>query len=236
MKVSTRLKAYDDHIRRMEGVLRIGGVDEAGRGALAGPVVAAAVVLGPGAEIEGVNDSKLLKPERREELVPRILAVAETAFVGLATPDEIDGINILRATLLASQRALRGLTQAPEFLITDYLKIPAPPCRILPITKADSTSLAVAAASVLAKVARDRLMRLLDEEFAVYGLARHKGYGTEEHLEALRVHGPCCIHRLTFAGVGWFDAARKEPHPLFESPDAFDFGPYLAAGSAPASL
>ncbi|MBI1783917.1 ribonuclease HII [Candidatus Sumerlaeota bacterium] len=182
----------------------IGGVDEAGRGALAGPVVAAAVVLGPEARLEGVNDSKQLTPEQREGMVGAIINQASAAGVAMATAEEIDRINILQATLSASRRALGALSTPPEFLVTDHLKLTPPPCPMIAIAKGDATSLAVAAASVLAKVARDRIMRLLDEEYPQYGFARHKGYGTPDHLAALQTHGPSTIHRLSFAGVCWF--------------------------------
>lgn len=200
---------YDQTIRRQHKATNIGGVDEAGRGALAGPVVAAVVVLGPDAKIEGVNDSKQLSPESRDALVPEILSVCASYGVGLATPIEIGEINILQATHLAAARALKMLAVQPEHLITDFLKLKNAPCPLTAITKGDATSQAVAAASVLAKVARDRIMTLLDAEYPQYMFARHKGYGTEEHLAALQAHGPGASHRLTFKGVCWFDAAPK---------------------------
>jgi ribonuclease HII len=198
------LAAFDQGLRRRHGVDLIGGVDEAGRGALAGPVVAAAVVLGPEASLPGVNDSKALQADRREAMVPLILGGARAVGLGLATAQEIDRINILQATHLAAARALAGLGEAPHLLVTDYLKLRGAPAPVLPIKKGDATSLAVAAASVLAKVARDRLMTLLDGDHPGYGFARHKGYGTAAHLAALRTLGASSVHRLTFAGVCWF--------------------------------
>jgi len=201
------LTDFDNGHRRERGIERLAGIDEAGRGALAGPVVSAAVVLGPGARLPGVIDSKQLKPDDRKAMVPAILEQAREVGLGLATAAEIDRVNILQATHLASGRALKELRAAPEFIVTDYLKLRGAPAPVLAITKGDSTSLAVAAASVLAKVARDRIMELLDEEYPAYGFARHKGYGTARHLAALRENGPSTVHRLTFAGVCWFDAA-----------------------------
>jgi ribonuclease HII len=232
---TTTLADYDDELRRCHGVELIGGVDEAGRGALAGPVVSAAVVLGPGAVLPGVNDSKALRPAHREAMVPLILARARAFGLGMATAEEIDEINILQATHLAAARALAGLSLRPELLVTDYLKLRDAPAPVLAIKKGDATSLAVAAASVLAKVARDRLMTRLDAEFPQFGFARHKGYGTASHLAALRSVGASSVHRLTFAGVCWFGeealrAARKvtpetgllallEPDSVREVPD-----------------
>lgn len=200
MKDSTPLARFDGGLRETHGACRIGGVDEAGRGALAGPVVAAVVVLGPEADLRGVYDSKQLRPAERNAMVPSILAAARCFGLGLATPGEIDRINILQATHLAAARALRGL-EPPDLLVTDFLKLKNAPAPVLAIKKGDSTSLAVAAASVLAKVARDRIMDLLDRDLPEYGFARHKGYGTAAHLAALRERGASRVHRLSFAGV-----------------------------------
>ena len=201
-----KLDRYDNDIRAAKRVRTLGGLDEAGRGALAGPVVAAVVVLAPGVSLSGVDDSKALKAKEREALVPRILAQCAGAALGISTASEVDRYNVLQATHLAAGRALEALDAAPEFLITDYLKLRHCPCPLLAIPRADSTSLCVAAASILAKVARDRIMTLLEEEFPQYGLARHKGYGTARHMEALRRHGPSTAHRLTFGGVCWFNS------------------------------
>lgn len=201
-----RLKRFDNKLRRERGFTFIGGVDEAGRGALAGPVVAAIVVLGPEAVLKDVDDSKVLTPEKREALVPEILTKARFAALGLSTAEEIDDINILQATFLAARRAMSELNEPPELLVTDFLKIPNPPCEIMPIVDGDAKSLSVAAASVLAKVARDRIMTMLDGEFPIYGHARHKGYGTPEHWSVLNESGPSTLHRLTYNGVCWFNS------------------------------
>lgn len=199
------LSRYDNAIRRREGVARVGGLDEAGRGPFAGPVVAAVVVLEKGARLAGVDDSKRLTPQLREELAPRIMSAAAGFALGMADPLEIDRLNILGATHLAAARALSALAEPPGFLVTDFLKLKSPPCPVLAIVRGDSRSLAVAAASILAKVARDRIMLLLDALYPGYGFARHKGYGTAEHVAALESLGPCAAHRLSFRGVCWFD-------------------------------
>ena len=201
------LARFDEAVRSGRGVELIGGVDEAGRGALAGPVVAACVVLGPGAALAGVNDSKTLSAAQRERQAGLIRQEAAAWSLGWATAAEVDRVNVLAATLLAAGRALAALSQAPQWLITDYLKIINPPCPCEPIVDGDARSMAVAAASILAKVARDRIMQAVDPEYPLYGLAGHKGYGTREHLSALETHGPSTLHRMTFRGVGFFDSA-----------------------------
>lgn len=200
-KQINNLARFDRQRRVAHGVKLIGGVDEAGRGCLAGPVVAACVVLGPGTRLGGVNDSKELTAARREALVPAILKKSVSWGVGWADPAEIDQINILQATHKASGRALAMLATPPEWLLTDFLKLKGVPCQVEPITDGDALSLAIAAASVLAKVARDRMMVLLDVEYPQYGFAGHKGYGTRAHLKALDRHGPSALHRLSFRGV-----------------------------------
>jgi len=183
------------------GLVRVAGVDEAGRGPLAGPVVAAAVVVTPEHRIRGVADSKLLSPDRREEL---FVAIHERAFaVGVAIIDHatIDRVNILQATRLAMLHALRGLSVAPDFVITDFVSLPGVPCPQKNLVDGDARCASVAAASIVAKVTRDRIMVELDKQFPEYGFARHKGYGTPDHLAALDRHGPCAVHRRTFAGV-----------------------------------
>ena len=185
------------------GYTRVAGVDEAGRGAWAGPVCAAAVVLPLGRRdlpdlLDGVRDSKQLSPARREALLPVILEVAEAAGVGWASPAEVDDQGIVPATRQAMARAVAELDGGVDALLLDYVRLPDLdlPQRALP--KADARCLSVAAASIVAKVTRDRLMVALDRDFAGYGLARHKGYGTRQHREALARLGPLPIHRMSW--------------------------------------
>ena len=183
---------------------QIAGVDEAGRGPLAGAVVAAVVMLGPGQSIEGVTDSKLLTAERREALAVRIRLESLGWAIGRAEVHEIDSINILNATLLAMQRAVAGLCLLPGEIRIDGNRAPlfaGFTGTVRTIVDGDRLCPAVAAASILAKVARDAEMRLLDAAFPGYGFARHKGYATADHREALARHGPCAAHRRSFAPV-----------------------------------
>jgi ribonuclease HII len=177
------------------------GVDEAGRGPLAGAVVAAAVVLDPARPIAGLADSKLLDPEERARLARRIRSHALAWAVASASVEEIDRINILRATLLAMRRALELLPFAPEDVCVDGLHVPDVrlPCRA--VVGGDRLVAAISAASILAKTARDVEMVQLDRHFPAYGFAEHKGYGTPEHLAALHQFGPCEIHRRSFEPV-----------------------------------
>lgn len=202
---TARLARFDGQVRRRRGITLLGGVDEAGRGALAGPVLAACVVLGPGVSLPGVNDSKQLAPEARAALVPLILERAAAWGVGWATAAEVDRVNVLQATLLAAGRALAMLAVPPEHLLTDFLKLPAPPCACEPLVGGDGRSQAIAAASILAKVARDRVMTALGREYPHYNFPSHKGYGTAEHWAALERHGPSTLHRLSYRGVCFFD-------------------------------
>ncbi len=179
----------------------IAGVDEAGRGPLAGPVVAAAVILDPGRPIPGLADSKALSPARREELARLIRMNALDWALGRAEVEEIDRINILRASLLAMQRAVAALTLAPSLVLVDGNRVPELACPARAIVKGDATHPAISAASILAKVVRDEEMCELDRHYPGYGFARHKGYPTPEHLEALRRLGACPIHRRTYAPV-----------------------------------
>ncbi len=183
------------------GVGRVVGIDEAGRGPLAGPVVAAAVILAPDRRIRGLADSKLLTPERREELFQVIHEQALAIGVGVVDHETIDRINILEATRRAMAAALAALAVLPELVITDFVALPALPCPQRNLVAGDRRCASVAAASIVAKVTRDRLMLEADGRFPDYGFARHKGYATAEHLAALDRHGPCAIHRRTFAGV-----------------------------------
>lgn len=179
----------------------IAGVDEAGRGPLAGPVVAAAVILDRARIPKGLNDSKQLQPEQREEAYARILELAVAVGVGEASVDEIDLVNIRQATHLAMARAVRALSASAQFALVDGNDAPALPCPCETIVDGDARSVSIAAASIVAKVTRDRLMKILHDEFPGYGWRTNKGYGTEEHLAALLRHGPCRHHRRSFAPV-----------------------------------
>ncbi len=183
------------------GVGLVAGVDEAGRGPLAGPVVAAAVILDPGRRVRGLQDSKVLTPERREELFLVISDRARAIGVGIVDHGTIDRINILRATETAMLEALTRLAVAPELVITDFVALRALACPQKNLVDGDARCATVAAASIIAKVTRDRMMLELDTKYPEYGFARHKGYATPEHLTALDRLGPCPIHRRTFAGV-----------------------------------
>jgi ribonuclease HII len=183
------------------GLIRVAGVDEAGRGPLAGPVVAAAVLVTPGHRIRGVADSKLLSAARREELFGAIHERALAVGVAIVDHATIDRVNILQATRLAMLDALARLPVAPDFVITDFVALPGVACPQKNLVHGDVRCASVAAASIVAKVTRDRIMLELDTQFPEYGFARHKGYGTPDHLAALDRHGPCAIHRRTFAGV-----------------------------------
>jgi ribonuclease HII len=190
-----------ESIARGRGFLAPAGVDEAGRGPLAGPVVAAAVILPPGYSHPGIRDSKKLSPAQRERIFPVIGREASACAVALATPEEIDGINILQASLLAMRRAVEALSSPPDFLLVDGNR--RIPCDISQETLVggDGRCLSIAAASILAKVTRDRMMEEYDLLYPGYGFSAHKGYPTREHLEAIRRLGPCPIHRRTFRGV-----------------------------------
>ena len=184
---------------RAAGRLVVAGCDEAGRGCLAGPVVAAAVVLPPGASIPGLDDSKTLTPEQREALVPEIERVAVAVAVGQCSAAEVDRLNVLWAAMEAMRRAAVALAVAPDVLLVDgNREIPGAPCAQETVVRGDGLSLSIAAASVVAKVFRDRLMTALDADFPVYGWAQHKGYPTAQHYAALAAHGPSPHHRLTF--------------------------------------
>ncbi len=183
------------------GLAHIAGLDEAGRGPLAGPVVAAAVVIDPARRIRGLADSKLLTPERREELFELIHARAIGVGVALVDHETIDRVNILEATRRAMLEALTQLPVVPELVITDFVALPTLLCPQKNLVDGDFRCATVAAASIIAKVTRDRIMRDADRKFPEYGFARHKGYATPEHLAALDRFGPCPLHRRTFAGV-----------------------------------
>ena len=182
----------------------VAGVDEAGRGPLAGPVTAAAVILRASAPIIGLRDSKQLTAARRESLAAQIRVTALAWAVGWADVAEIDRMNILQASLLAMQRAVLALSVRPDQVLVDGNVCPRLLCPAQAIVQGDRNVAAISAASILAKVERDALMRRLDAEFPAYGFAIHKGYPTPVHLQALAVHGPCCSHRRSFAPVRRF--------------------------------
>lgn len=199
-QLPTDTLAYEK-IARSQGFLRIAGVDEVGRGPLAGPVMAAAVILPPGMQIPGIDDSKKLSPLKREILFDVITAEALAIGTGTVEPEIIDSINILQATRLAMLNAVRQLSPPPDFLLIDGITPINTTISQKTVKKGDSLSLSIAAASIIAKVTRDRLMTEMDRLYPGYGFAGHKGYGSALHLEAIRKLGPSPIHRLTFGGV-----------------------------------
>lgn len=192
--------AFEQQARR-RGFRLIAGIDEAGRGALAGPVVAAAVILPSGLRIDGVDDSKKLSPETRERLFDVIMEQALSVGIGMGGPELIDSINILQATRHAMLEAVTKLSPQPDFLLIDGITTIDSSLPQKTIKKGDSLSLSIAAASIIAKVSRDRLMRDLDAIHPHYGFAGHKGYGSATHMEAIGRFGPSAVHRLSFGGV-----------------------------------
>ena len=183
------------------GVKWIAGVDEVGVGPLAGPVIAAAIILPEGVRERGVDDSKRLTALQREDLAARLRLVAIGIGVGRAEVEEIDRINIYQATLLAMRRAVEALPLIPERILVDARTIPGVTPPQTPMIKGDQRSYSIAAASIIAKVTRDALMAELDQLHPQYGFARHMGYATAEHLSAIERHGPCPIHRRSFSPV-----------------------------------
>ena len=180
------------------GIKLVCGVDEAGRGPLAGPVCAAAVILPPGLEIPGLNDSKKLTDKKRRELYDIMIEQAVSYGIAFASEQEIDEINILQATFLAMERAMQTLSPQPQLALIDGNRAKDFGLPVRTIVKGDSLSASIAAASILAKVTRDRLMRQFAEQYPQYGFEKHKGYETRAHDEALLAHGPCPIHRMSF--------------------------------------
>jgi len=193
-----------------QGYRSVAGVDEAGRGSLAGPVVAAAVILARDVPMPGVNDSKKLTPAQREALYSRIMKNAQSVGIGYGDHALVDDINILQATLQAMKQAVGMLSIKPDFILIDgtfKISVPLPQKTI---KKGDSASLSIAAASIIAKVTRDRLMIECDDRYPGYGFAAHKGYGCAAHLAAIAELGPCAIHRKTFRGVKEYVASAKK--------------------------
>ena len=189
---------YDENIRNNDSIV-LCGVDEAGRGPLAGDVYAAAVVFESGTVIEGINDSKKLSEKKRELLYDEIIAKAKAYCIATASVEEIDELNILNATYLAMKRAVEGLGLTPDLALIDGNRLPPElPCKAETIVKGDGTSASIAAASILAKVARDRYMKVLAEKYPEYQFEKHKGYGTKLHTELILANGPSEVHRKTF--------------------------------------
>jgi ribonuclease HII len=197
-------RAVENHLARL-GFARIAGVDEVGRGCLAGPVLAAAVVLDPSRHIRGLRDSKRLTVAMRERLYDEIVERSAAWSVASADAREIDAINIARASLAAMRRALLALVPLPDFVLVDAFRVPGLLMAQRGIVKGDARCASIAAASIVAKVTRDRLMDALDETDPRYGFARHKGYATAEHLQAVARHGYSDAHRRTFRPPTLFD-------------------------------
>lgn len=189
-----KMRAYED---QYPGMI-VCGIDEAGRGPLAGPVVAGAVILPPDCQIPYLNDSKKLSEKKRELLFDEIREKAVSYGVGIVSSGRIDEINILQATYEAMRQAIEQLKVKPRILLNDAVTIPMVDITQIPIVKGDAKSVSIAAASILAKVTRDRMMAEYDTIFPEYGFGKHKGYGTAAHIQALKEHGPCPIHRTTF--------------------------------------
>ncbi len=195
------------------GFTYVAGCDEAGVGPLAGPVVAAAVILPQDSLILGIDDSKVLSPLRRTELAEKIRSRAVAWAIGIADVAEIDRLNIYQASLLALRRAVQGLSVRPDHIVTDARRLDGLPIPQLALVRGDARSYSVAAASILAKVHRDMLMRQYHEQFPFYGFDRNVGYGTPEHFAALKQHGPCPLHRRSFAPVRQLVLFGRETKP-----------------------
>jgi ribonuclease HII len=191
---------YDESFRK-EGYQRVAGIDEAGRGPLAGPVVASAVVLPSGERIEGLRDSKKVPEKERESLFMDVLCCCVDVGVGVVDAETIDRINILNATRLAMQRAVEDLSRGADLLLIDAIQVSSLDIKQISLIKGESRSASIAAASIIAKVVRDGMMRQYDEMYPEYGFGKHKGYSTREHVEKIISHGPCPIHRKSFEKV-----------------------------------
>lgn len=197
--------SYDESFRD-DGCRTIAGIDEVGRGPLAGPVVAAAVVLPSGVRIEGLRDSKKIPEKERERIFDAILSNASDIGVGISEVDAIERLNVLGATIAAMEAAVGDLSNCtPELLLIDAVKLPSLNIKQASPVKGDSLSASIAAASVVAKVVRDAMMLHYHDLYPEYGFDRNKGYGTMEHMEAIRLHGPCPLHRKGFRGVMTLD-------------------------------
>lgn len=210
MPSAKSLKPEQGHLP-WHGPVLIAGVDEAGRGPLAGPVVAAAVILDDQRPIAGLADSKKLTPARREALFDQIRANALCFAIAEASVEEIDRLNILQATLLAMQRAVAGLRLRPGLVLVDGNRLPVLDCAAEAVVGGDALVQSISAASILAKVHRDRWCAEVHVQYPQYGFAAHKGYGTAQHMEALRTHGACPLHRRSFAPVALHWRVGVEP-------------------------
>ena len=191
---------YDESFRN-EGFSRVAGIDEAGRGPLAGPVVASAVILPPMKRIKGLRDSKKVPEKERESLFWDLLYCAMDIGVGIVDAQSIDRMNILRATKLAMEMAVKDLSSRPDYLLIDAVELPSVDIMQISPFKGESKSASISAASIIAKVVRDGIMENYDRLYPEYGFAKHKGYSTREHVEKLLLHGPCEIHRKSFEKV-----------------------------------
>ena len=211
MKHCQQMLTYESELKR-NGYRLIAGVDEAGRGPLAGPVVAGSVILDPDTLIPGIDDSKKLSASKRESLYDLIWEKAIAVGIGIVHNEVIDRINILRASLEAMSRAVKGLSVQPDYILVDGLHCPHLDLQMKPIVAGDSSSLSIASASIIAKVTRDRIMVKFDRIYPQYEFASNKGYPTPEHLSALQRFGPCEIHRRSFAPVA---EALTQPEILF---------------------
>ncbi|MEP6757781.1 MAG: ribonuclease HII [Actinomycetota bacterium] len=198
--VATDLERYEAALRA-QGFARIAGVDEAGRGALAGPLVAAAVIMPADFDTTGIRDSKQLTAKQRDTQFARIVAGC-TFAVAKAEPPMLDLRGLHRSNLALLRRAARALDPEPDYVLTDGFPVPRMPCPALSMKKGDTVSASVAAASIVAKVTRDRIMLRLARRYPDFGFAHNKGYGTPDHWVALQAHGPTPVHRLSFSGVG----------------------------------
>ncbi len=199
-KERERLEAMSVYEKQYASCLAICGIDEVGRGPLAGPVVAGAVILPRDIEILYLNDSKKLSEKKREALYDEIMEKAVAVGIGMASPARIDEINILQATYEAMRMAIDKLQVRPDLLLNDAVTIPGVEISQVPIVKGDAKSISIAAASIVAKVTRDRMMKEYEEIFPGYDFASNKGYGTKAHIQALKTLGPCVIHRRSFIG------------------------------------
>jgi ribonuclease HII len=194
------LYRYDESLRR-KGFLHIAGLDEAGRGPLAGPVVAAAVIFSHDIRIKGLRDSKKVPEEERGFLYKEIIRFSADIGIGTVGHEEIDRLNILRATKLAMQKAVENLSKPPDLLVIDAVSLPSIRIKQLSIIKGESISASVAAASIVAKFERDKIMLEYHRKYPRYNFEKHKGYSTKEHLDMIRLYGPCPIHRKSFQRV-----------------------------------